>query len=229
MRPRYWIKCACSFQLFSSVESSSLRHPRGFTHVSAQMSFLGEIFTIYKSVSVTSWILSFALFLFMAPITKSCLFIYELSPHTYMWAPWEPRPQRNKTARFVHGSVPTLGTVPGTEKALTKCALTARMRSLLKSFVKTSPLCFCIFYNESNKHFSILLFIFPPSLQSFFQNLLSDNHLLVTFSGIWEPNCEQNRHNRWFLGACSLVGGIAVNQALIPTWTMASDMKRKQE
>lgn len=69
----------------------------------------------------------------------------------------------------------------------------------------------------------------PYFIPSFFQNLLSDNHLLVTFSGIWEPNCEQNRHNRWFLGACSLVGGLAVNQALMPTWTMASDMKRKQK
>ena len=58
----------------------------------------------------------------------------------------------------------------------------------------------------------------PYFIPSFFQNLLSDNHLLVTFSGIWEPNCEQNRHHLWFLGACSVVGGIAVNQAHMPTW-----------
>ena len=36
-----------------------------------------------------------------------------------------PETPKEQIAHFVHGSVPTLGTVPGTEKPLTKCALTA--------------------------------------------------------------------------------------------------------
>lgn len=93
----------------------------------------------------------------MAPITKSRLFIYELSPHTLKCELHENRDPKGTNSPLL------MVQSPHWEQCLErrKCslnALTARMRNLLKSFVKTSPLCVCIFfYNESNKHFSILL------------------------------------------------------------------------
>lgn len=55
------------------------------------------------------------------------------------------------------------------------------------------------FYNESNKHFSILLFIFPPSLQSFFQNLLSTYYVPDTVPSLRDSVTNSTDHTPSFL------------------------------
>lgn len=164
MRPRYWIKMHLfSFQLFSSVESSSLRHRMASLVCLLKCIHFLERFSLFIRASHCPSRFLLLCFSSWPQLLNHVYSFMSYLPTLKCWAPWEPRPQRNKTARLVQ-----LVQSPHWEQCLErrKCSLNVHWLQewgIFSSFVKSvSIMRLYFFYNESNKHFSILPFIFPP-------------------------------------------------------------------
>lgn len=140
-RPRYWMKCVCSL-LAASKCGNLFPQIATWLHSCVCSNVIclerASLFITASPLLPSSLILPYFSSRHLLLYHIMSLFVYCLSPHTRMWAPWEQRFSLLCSWLYSH-----IRKSAGTEWALTKYASTAWMRHFLRGFVKTSPLYSC--------------------------------------------------------------------------------------